>query len=146
MAAAPFVLWCLLMPPRAAMDSGLKPPLAVYHVEYCAETENDCEHERMLRSPMCQNPAVPCVFDDLARCMRSDDPRLHVDRRQRTELAHVVTTAFLNKVEHMSPADRNAELAKYGISEEEYEGAIGMSQGDAEQQFGRALEIPSKKP
>ena len=72
--------------------------------------------------------------------------RLQVDHRQRTELAHVVTTAFLSKVVHMSAADRHAELEKYGITQLEYEEAIGMSEGDAEQQLGRALEIPSKKP
>jgi hypothetical protein len=146
MPAAPFVLWCLLMPPRAAMYSGLKTPLTLYHVALCADTEVQCEQERELRRPMCQNPAVPCVFDDQTRCMRSDDPRLHVDRRQRTELAHVVTTAFLSKVVHMTAADRHAELQKYGITEQEYEGAIGMSQGDAEQELGRTLELPSNKP
>ena len=94
---------------------------------------------------MCKNPGVPCLFD-LARCMRSDDPHLHVDRRQRTEIAHVVTTTFLSKVVHMTAADRHAELEKYGITEQEYEDAIGMSEGDAEQEVGRALEIPSNNP
>jgi len=78
--------------------------------------------------------------------MRSDDPHLHVDRRQRTEIAHVVTDTFLSKVVHMTAADRQTELEKYGISEQEYEDAIGMSEGDAEQELGRALEIPSRKP
>ena len=144
MPAATFVLWCLLMPPRAALYSGLKAPLMAYHVAYCSEAQDDCEHQRSLRSPMCQNPAVPCVYDDLARCMRSDDPRLHVDRRQRAELAHVVTMVFLGKVVHMSAAERHAELQKYGITEQEYEDAIGMSEGDAEEGLGRAFEIPSQ--
>ncbi len=78
--------------------------------------------------------------------MRSDDPRLQVDRRQRTEIAHVVTTIFLSKVIHMTAADRRAELEKYGITEQEYEDAIGRSEGDAEQELGRTLEIPSSKP
>ena len=146
MPAAPFVLWCLLMPPRAAMYVGLKAPFTLYHVAYCAETGDECEHERELRRTMCQNPGAPCVFDDLARCMRSDDARLHVDRRQRTELAHVVTTTFLSRVVHMTAADRHAELQKYGITEQEYEDAIGMSEGDAERELGRALELPSNKP
>jgi len=46
----------------------------------------------------------------------------------------------------MTAADRQTELEKYGISEQEYEDAIGMSEGDAEQELGRALEIPSRKP
>jgi hypothetical protein len=46
----------------------------------------------------------------------------------------------------MTAADRHAELEKYGITEQEYEDAIGMSEGDAEQKVGRALEIPSKNP
>lgn len=78
--------------------------------------------------------------------MRSDDRRLQLDHRQRTELAHVVTTIFLSKVVHMSTADRHAELQKYGITQQEYEDAIGMSEGDAEQKLGRTLEIPSNKP
>lgn len=128
------------------MYSGLKVPLTLYQVAYCSETRNDCEREKDLRSPMCQNPAAPCVSDDLARCLRSDDPRLHVDRRQRTEIAHMVTTVFLSKVVHMTAADRRAELEKYGITEQEYEDAIGVSEGDSEQKIGRALVIPSKKP
>jgi len=124
----------------------IKPPLTLYQVAYCTETRADCERERSLHGTLCENPAVPCVFDDLARCIRSDDPRLQVDRRQRTEVAHVVTTIFLNKVAHMTEAERRAELEKYGITEQEYEGAIGMSEGDAEQQMGRALEIRPGKP
>ncbi len=145
MPVAPFVLWCLLVPPRRPLAFGLIPPLTLYQVAYCAETRDECEHERELGRAMCQNPGVPCVFD-LAQCMRSDDTRLHVDRHQRIELAHVVTTIFLSKVVHMNTADRQAELQKYGITEQEYEEAIGMSEGDAEQELGRALEIPSKKP
>jgi len=145
MPAAPFVLWCLLMPPRAPVAFGLKAPLSLYQVAYCTETHDECEHQRELSRAMCHNPGVPCLFD-LARCMRSDDPHLHVDRRQRTEIAHVVTDTFLSKVVHMTAADRQTELEKYGISEQEYEDAIGMSQGDAEQELGRALEIPSRKP
>jgi hypothetical protein len=145
MPAAPFVLWCLLMPPHAPMAFGLNPPITVYRIAYCMETDNECEHARELGRGQCQKPGVPCFFD-YAQCMRSDDVRLHVDRRQRTELAHVVTTAFLRKVVQMSTADRHAELQKYGITEQEYEDAIGMSEGDAEQQLGRALEIPSKNP
>jgi hypothetical protein len=142
MLAAPFVLWCLLMPPRAPVAFGLKPPLAMYQVAYCTETHDECEQLRGRGRAMCQNPGVPCLFD-LARCMRSDDTRLHVDRRQRTEIAHVVTSTFLSKVVHMTAANRHAELEKYGITEQEYEDAIGMSEGDAEQEVGRALEIPS---
>lgn len=114
----------------------------MYQVAYCAETHDECEQQRERGRTMCQNPGVPCLFD-LARCMRSDDSRLHVDRRQRTEIAHVVTTTFLSKVVHMTAANRHAELEKYGITEQEYEDAIGMSEGDAEQEVGRALEIPS---
>ena len=58
----------------------------------------------------------------------------------------MVTTIFLRKVVHMNTSDRQAELQKYGITEQEYEDAIGMSEGDAEQELGRALEIPSKEP
>jgi hypothetical protein len=58
----------------------------------------------------------------------------------------MVTTVFLRKVVHMNTTDRHAELQKYGITEQEYEDAIGMSEGDAEQELGRALEIPSKEP
>ena len=144
MAAAPFVLWCLMMPPQASVASGLKPPLRMYQVALCTEAESTCEQQRKGGHAMCKGGA-PCVFD-LAQCLRSDDPRLHIDRQQRTEIAHVVTTAFLQKVVHMSTADRHAELQKYGISEQEYEDAIGMSEGDAEQQLGRALELPSQKP
>ena len=145
MTAAPFVLWCLLMPPRAPMPYGLNAPIRLYHVAYCTQTDQECEHQRDLGRALCKTPGVPCFFD-FARCMRSDDTRLHVDRHQRTELAHVVTTIFLSKVVHMSTADRHAELQKYGITEQEYEDAIGMSEGDAEQELGRALEIPSKQP
>lgn len=144
MAGAPFVLWCLMMPPRAPMAFGLKPPLMMYQVAFCTEADDDCEHELAGGRAMCRKHS-PCVFD-LAQCMRSDDARLHVDRRQRTELAHIVTTTFLDKVVHMSTTDRHTELQKYGITEQEYEDAIGMSEGDAEQQLGRTLEIPSKKP
>lgn len=145
MPAAPFVLWCLLVPPVRPLTFGLKPPLTMYQVGYCTETQGECEHQRELYSATCQNPRVPCVFE-LARCMRSDDRRLQLDHRQRTELAHVVTTIFLSKVVHMSTADRHAELQKYGITQQEYEDAIGMSEGDAEQKLGRTLEIPSNKP
>ena len=127
------------------MAFGLKPPLSLYQVAYCTEDHDECEHQREQGRAMCHNPGVPCLFD-LARCMRSDDARLHVDRRQRTEIAHVVTTTFLSKVVHMTAADRHAELEKYGITEQEYEAAIGMSEGDAEQEVGRALEIPSNNP
>ena len=126
------------------MVSGLKPPLRMYQVALCTEAQDACEQQRKGGRAMCQKDA-PCVFD-LAQCLRSDDPRLHIDREQRTEIAHVVTTAFLQKVVHMSTADRHAELQKYGISEQEYEDAIGMSEGDAEQELGRALELPSHKP
>ena len=145
MPAAPFLLWCLLMPPRATRYLGLRAPLTLYEVAYCAETDDECEREREQGHAMCKNQGAPCVFD-FARCMRSDDPRLHVDRRQRTELAHVVTAIFLSKVVHMTASARHAELQKYGITEHEYEDAIGMSEGDAEQELGRALEIPSRKP
>jgi hypothetical protein len=145
MPAAPFVLWCLLVPPRRPLAFGLKPPLTMYQVAYCADTEPECEHERKLCRATCQSSGAPCVFE-LARCMRSDDTQLQVDRRQRTELAHVVTNIFLSKVVHMSNADRHAELQKYGITQQEYEDAIGMSEGDAEKQLGRTLEIPSNKP
>ena len=127
------------------MALGLKAPLSLYQVAYCTETHDECERQREHGRAMCQRPGVPCLFD-LARCMRSDDTRLHVDRRQRTEIAHVVTTAFLSKVVHMTAADRHAELKKYGITEQEYEDAIGMSEGEAEQEVGRALEIPSNNP
>ena len=145
MAAAPFVLWCLMMPPRALIASGLKAPLTVYQVAFCTETHTECEHQKDLDRAACQTPGVPCILDS-AQCLRTDDPRLHIDRRQRTEIAHIVTTAFLSKVVHMSTADRHAELQKYGITEQEYEDAIGMSEGDAEQQLGRTLEIPPKQP
>jgi len=127
------------------MASGLKAPIALYRVTYCAETDDECERERERGRAMCQNPGMSCFFD-FAQCMRSDDTRLHVDRHQRTELAHMVTTIFLRKVVHMNATDRHAELQKYGITEQEYEDAIGMSEGDAEQELGRALEIPSKQP
>ena len=145
MPVAPFVLWCLMIPPRAPIASGLKAPLTVYQVAFCTETRTECDHQKELDRAACQTPGAPCVLD-FAQCMRSDDPRLHIDRRQRTEIAHIVTTAFLSKVVHMSTADRHAELQKYGITEQEYEDAIGMSEGDAEQQLGRALELPSKQP
>ncbi|HTR63812.1 MAG TPA: hypothetical protein VMH37_19020 [Candidatus Binataceae bacterium] len=145
MPAAPFVLWCLLMPPRAPMAYGLLAPLTVYQVAYCTDTHDECEQQKELERTICRNPGAPCILD-LSQCLRSDDPRLHIDRRQRTEIAHIVTTAFLGKVVHMSSADRHAELQKYGITEQEYEDAIGMSEGDAEQQLGRTLELPSKNP
>lgn len=145
MPAAPFLLWCLLVPPRTPIALGLKAPLALYQVAYCTETLGGCEHQRGLGRAACQDPGAPCIFES-ARCLRSDDTRLQVDRRQRTELAHVVTTTFLSKVLNMNTTDRQAELQKYGITEQEYEDAIGMSEGDAEQELGRALEIPSKTP
>src|SRR5262245_20708724 len=125
MPAAPFVLWCLLMPPRASVALGLKAPLSLYQVAYCPETHDECERQREHGRSMRPAPAVPRHINP-ARCMRSDDTRLHVDRRQRNEIAHVVTTAFLSKVVHMTAADRHAELKKYGITEQEYEDAIGM--------------------
>src|SRR5215472_685657 len=144
MPAAPFVLWCLLIPARIPADFN-PDALLRYHVIGCAQTDKECEDQREADRGMCENGEAHCA-SNFERCMRSDDPRLRIDRGQRLEIAHAVTTAFLRRVVHMNAARRHAELQKYGITEQEYEDAIGMSEGDAEQSLGRALEVPSAKP
>src|SRR5215469_2103646 len=138
MPAAPFVLWCLLIPARIPAD--FHPGVLLrYHVIDCVQTDQECENERAADRARCEDGETPCAFR-FEQCMRSDDPRLHIDRGQRLEIAHAVTKAFLRRVVHMTADERHAELQKYGITEQEYEDAIGVSEGDAEQSLGRVLE------